>query len=137
MPDAAPRYLMGVGTPGDLLEGVARGVDLFDCVLPTRIARTGTILTRRGRVNLRNAALRTDPGPLEPGCACPACARFSRAYVRHLFLAGEILGHRLATLHNLHVLLQLMREVRSAIQAGRFEVLKRASLEAGAPVAYS
>jgi queuine tRNA-ribosyltransferase len=137
MPDGAPRYLMGVGTPQDLLEGVARGVDLFDCVLPTRIARTGTILTRRGRVNLRNAALRADPGPLEAGCACPACARFSRAYVRHLFLAGEILGHRLATLHNLHVLLQLMREVRGAIQAGRFELLKHESLAAGAPVAYS
>ncbi len=137
IPDQYPRYLMGVGTPADLLAGIARGIDLFDCVLPTRMARTGTILTRRGRINLRRAALRTDGGPLEPGCSCPACARFSRAYVRHLFMAGEILAHRLATLHNLHVVLQLLQEARAAIQAGTYERFQMESLATGAPVAYS
>lgn len=137
MPDGGPRYLMGVGTPQDLLEGVARGIDLFDCVLPTRIARTGTILTRRGRVNLRNAALRTDSAPLEPGCRCPACGRFTRAYLHHLFMAGEILGHRLATLHNLWLLLQLMREARAAIRTGTFKSFQLENLPVGAAVAYS
>ncbi len=136
-PDDTARYLMGMGTPQDLLEGIARGVDLFDCVLPTRLARTGTILTRRGRVNLRSSAARADGGPLEPGCACPACSRFTRAYVRHLFMAGEMLGHRLATLHNLHLLLQLLREARAAIQAGTYQRFQRECLSAGAPVAYS
>ncbi len=137
MPAEMPRYLMGVGPPQDLLEGVARGVDLFDCVLPTRIARTGTILTRRGRINLRNAATRNDNAPLEPDCRCPACRRFTRAYLHHLFMAGEILGHRLATLHNVWLLLQLMREARAAIQAGTFNSFKLENLPLGAPVAYS
>jgi len=137
MPEDGPRYLMGVGTPADLLAGIGRGIDLFDCVLPTRIARTGTILTRRGRVNLRSAPIRADAAPLEPGCRCPACARFSRAYVRHLFMAGEILAHRLATLHNLHVVLQLLQGARTAIQAGSYERYQMESLATGAPVAYS
>jgi queuine tRNA-ribosyltransferase len=120
LPPSRPRYLMGVGAPEDLLEAVARGVDLFDCVLPTRVARNGGLLTHRGRMNLRNAQYAADPLPVEPGCACYACQHFSRAYLRHLFKAGEILGLHLATIHNLHFTLQLMREVRRHIAAGTF-----------------
>jgi queuine tRNA-ribosyltransferase len=120
LPSSKPRYLMGVGAPEDLLEGVARGVDLFDCVLPTRVARNGGLLTHRGRMNLRNAQYAADPLPVEPGCACYACQHFSRAYLRHLFKAGEILGLHLATVHNLHFTLQLMEEIRGHISAGTF-----------------
>jgi len=115
LPRPRPRYLMGVGTPADLIESVSRGIDLMDCVLPTRIARNGSVLTRGGRINLRNRRYADDPGPLEDGCQCPACQTFSRAYVRHLFMAGEILAHRLASIHNLWVLLRLMDRVREAI----------------------
>jgi queuine tRNA-ribosyltransferase len=125
LPGDKPRYLMGVGTPEDVLEGVARGVDLFDCVLPTRLGRNGAALTGEGRINLRNAQYAADPGPLEGGCECYACRNFSRAYIRHLVKANEILGLRLLTLHNLHFLLQLMRDVRRAIQAGTFAALKK------------
>jgi queuine tRNA-ribosyltransferase len=124
LPGDRPRYLMGVGTPEDILEGVARGIDLFDCVLPTRLGRNGAALTGQGRLNLRNAQHVADPGPLEEGCACYACRDFSRAYIHHLVKAKEILGLRLLTLHNLHFLLQLMRDVRQAIQAGTFAALK-------------
>jgi len=120
MPADRPRYLMGVGSPEDLVNGVARGIDLFDCVLPTRVARNGAAMTRRGRVNMRNVQYATDHAPLEEGCTCYTCTHFSRAYVRHLVKANEILGHQLLTLHNLHLLLSLMREMRAAILDGTF-----------------
>lgn len=128
LPADRPRYLMGVGAPEDLFEGVARGVDIFDCVLPTRIARNGAVFTRRGRLNLRNACHADDPNPIEENCTCYTCRTFSRAYLRHLIQAGEILGLYLATLHNLHFLLQLMREIRQAILDGTFIALKKAFL---------
>jgi queuine tRNA-ribosyltransferase len=115
LPRERPRYLMGVGTPADLVEAIARGIDMFDCVLPTRIARNGSILTRGGRINLRNRRFIDDAGPLDESCDCYTCARFSRAYLRHLFMAGEILGHRLASIHNLRMLVQLVGEIREAI----------------------
>jgi len=121
LPSDRPRYLMGVGTPEDLVECVARGVDMFDCVLPTRMARNGGALTRTGRLNLRNARFADDPAPLEAGCTCYACTHFSRAYLRHLTTANEILGHHLLTLHNLHLLLTITRELREAILEGRFQ----------------
>jgi queuine tRNA-ribosyltransferase len=120
LPRDRPRYLMGVGYPEDLVAGVARGVDFFDCVLPTRNARNGMAFTRRGRLGVRNAALARDHGPLDPDCRCPVCVRYSRAYLRHLVQAGEILGLRLVTYHNLHFYLGLMQEIRTAIEAGRF-----------------
>ena len=124
LPAGQPRYLMGVGTPEDLVECVARGVDMFDCVLPTRLARNGGALTRSGRINLRNARFADDPEPLEPGCACYACTHFSRAYVRHLTTSNEILGHHLLTLHNLHLMLTIGREIREAILKGRFQAYR-------------
>src|SRR5262249_26103279 len=114
------RYLMGVGTPLDLLRAVAAGVDMFDCVLPTRNARKGTVLTSRGRLVVKNAAYAKDPRPLDPGCDCYACRRFSRAYIRHVFAAGEILGMRLASLHSVAFLVRLMRDARRAIVEGRY-----------------
>jgi len=120
IPRDRPRYLMGVGYPEDLLEGVARGVDLFDCVAPTRFGRTGAMLTSRGRVNIKRSEFRRDPRPLEEGCACSTCRRFSRAYVRHLVAAEEVLGLRLLSLHNVHFLIALMRRAREAIRAGTF-----------------
>ncbi len=120
LPADRPRYLMGVGTPEDLVEGVARGVDMFDCVLPTRLARNAGALTRSGRINLRNAAYADDPAPLEADCPCPTCAQFSRAYLHHLVLAKEILAHHLLTVHNLHLMLTIAREIRQAVLAGRF-----------------
>jgi queuine tRNA-ribosyltransferase len=119
LPRERPRYLMGVGTPADLVEAIARGIDMFDCVLPTRIARNGSILTRGGRINLRNRRFIDDAGPLDERCDCYTCARFSRAYVRHLFMAGEILGHRLASIHNLRMLVRLVGDIREAIGSGR------------------
>jgi queuine tRNA-ribosyltransferase len=120
LPENRPRYLMGVGFPEDLVEGVARGVDLFDCVAPTRMGRTGAFFTATGRRNIRNAAWRLDRGPLDPACGCPACARFSRGYLRHLFVSEELLGLRLLSLHNVHFLVALMREARAAVLAGTF-----------------
>ncbi len=125
LPANRPRYLMGVGTPEDLVECVARGVDMFDCVLPTRLARNGGVLTRTGRLNLRNARFADDPGPIDPGCTCYTCTHFSRAYLRHLTQANEILGHHLLTLHNLHLMLTIARELREAILEGRFQVYRR------------
>ncbi|MGH7612206.1 MAG: tRNA guanosine(34) transglycosylase Tgt [Candidatus Dormibacteria bacterium] len=118
LPESLPRYLMGLGSDLELLEAVAQGLDLFDCVLPTRLARTGTALISAGRLSLRAARWREDPRPLEEGCPCPACSQFSRAYLRHLHLAGEILAHRLLSLHNLQHLGSLMAEVRAAIALG-------------------
>jgi len=118
LPRDRPRYLMGVGTPGDLIEAIARGVDMFDCVLPTRIARNGSILTHGGRINLRNHQFIEDSGPPDAGCDCYTCQRFSRAYLRHLFMAGEILGHRLASIHNVRILVRLVGEIREAIGRG-------------------
>jgi queuine tRNA-ribosyltransferase len=120
LPTDRPRYLMGVGFPEDLVEGVARGVDLFDCVAPTRMGRTGAFFTATGRRNIRNAAWRLDQGPLDPACGCPTCARFSRGYLRHLFVSEELLGLRLLSLHNVHFLVALMREARAAVLAGTF-----------------
>jgi queuine tRNA-ribosyltransferase len=124
LPADSPRYLMGVGDPQGLIEGVARGVDMFDCVLPTRLGRTGSALVPGGRINLRNAGFATDPRPLVEGCACPACTGFSRAYIRHLIAQSEISGLRLLSIHNLHHLLDLAARARAAIAAGRFAELR-------------
>ena len=115
-----PRYLMGVGTPEDLVEGVRRGVDLFDCVLPTRNARKGTVFTSRGRLVVKNAAYARDPAPLDPQCACYTCRRYSRAYIRHLFQANEVLAQELATLHSVYFYLETMSRMRAALREGRF-----------------
>lgn len=119
MPKDKPRYLMGVGSPDDLVEGVIRGVDMFDCVLPTRIARNGTAMTSQGKVVVRNATYAEDFTPLDPECDCYACKNYSRAYIRHLVKANEILGARLITTHNLHFLLNLMKQIRQAIMEDR------------------
>jgi queuine tRNA-ribosyltransferase len=111
---------MGVGFPEDLVEGVRRGVDLFDCVAPTRMGRNGTAFTADGRLNIKRAEFRADRRPLDPACDCAACTRFSRAYVRHLFLADELLGLRLLSLHNVHFLVSLMRRAREALLGGTF-----------------
>jgi queuine tRNA-ribosyltransferase len=126
LPANAPRYLMGVGTPEDLVAGVAAGVDMFDCVMPTRNARNGWLFTRFGDVKIRNAKHRDDPRPLDPTCACHACRHFSRAYLHHLNRVDEILGAHLSTIHNLHFYLELMRGMREAIEAGGFEAWRAA-----------
>ncbi len=123
MPADRPRYLMGVGTPLDIAHAVRRGVDMFDCVMPTRHARTGHLFTSRGVVKIRNARYRDDTGPLDPGCDCYTCRHYSRAYLRHLEKCGEILGSRLATIHNLHFYQKLMQDLRDAIEAGTLAAL--------------
>jgi queuine tRNA-ribosyltransferase len=123
LPQDRPRYLMGVGKPADLIGAVARGIDLFDCVLPTRSGRTAQAWTAGGALNMRNQRHADDASPLEPGCACPACRDYSRAYLHHLIKAGEILGAMLLTWHNLHYYQDLMAETRAAIEAGRFAAL--------------
>jgi queuine tRNA-ribosyltransferase len=120
LPQAKPRYLMGVGTPEDLVEGVAAGVDMFDCVMPTRNARNGHLFTRFGDLKIRNARHKSDERPLDPTCTCPTCGGFSRAYLHHLDRCGEMLGPMLASVHNLHYYVNLMREVREALDAGTF-----------------
>lgn len=120
MPSDKPRYLMGVGTPDYLIEGVLRGVDMFDCVLPTRIGRNGTIMTRKGRLIIRDAKYAEDFSPMEENCTCYSCQNYSRAYIRHLLKAGEMFGLRLTSIHNLHFLKQLMKDVRQAISEDRF-----------------
>jgi queuine tRNA-ribosyltransferase len=120
LPADRPRYLMGMGTPEDIIEAVAAGIDMFDCVLPTRNARNGWLFTRFGDVRIRNARYRDDVEPLDPACACYTCRHFTRAYLYHLQKANEILGARLNTLHNLHYYQELMRELRSAIEQGTF-----------------
>jgi len=119
LPAGKPRYLMGVGSPDALIEGSIRGIDMFDCVLPTRIARNGTVMTSRGRLVIRNAAYERDFGPLDPACDCYTCTHYSRAYIRHLIKADEIFGLRLTTIHNLHFLASLMARVRQAIREDR------------------
>jgi queuine tRNA-ribosyltransferase len=129
MPAEKPRYFMGIGDPEGILEVIEAGVDMFDCVLPTRMARTGTALTRTGRLNLRNARFARDPAPLDDECDCPACSRFSRAYLRHLVNQNELLGLRLLSLHNLRFLIELTRGARDAIERGGFASYKRDFLE--------
>jgi queuine tRNA-ribosyltransferase len=118
LPPDKPRYLMGVGAPEDLVNGVMRGVDIFDCVLPTRLARHGSAFVLGGRMNLRNAQYSRDPAPIDPACTCTTCQNFSRAYLRHLVKANEILGHMLLSMHNLHFLINLMQQMREAIRQG-------------------
>lgn len=125
LPNDKPRYAMGLGTPPQIVELIARGVDMFDCVLPTRLARNGTAFTAGGTLNLKNAEFTLETGPIEEGCACPACHGFSRGYLRHLLKAEEILGLRLVTLHNLHFYLQLTQQAREAIESGRFDLWRR------------
>lgn len=129
LPADRPRYLMGAGTPEDLVEAVARGVDMFDCVLPTRNARNGQLFTSEGRINIKNARYAEDDRPPDPECACYTCRNFSRAYLRHLFNAGEINASTLNTLHNLHFYLDTMERIRNAIAFGRFESFRGAFLQ--------
>jgi len=124
MPEDKPRYLMGVGTPEDLVENVSRGVDMFDCVMPTRNARNGTLFTSFGRVNIKKAMYTTDDRPLDPECECMVCKTYSRSYLRHLYRAKELTYFRLGTIHNLYYYLNLMKEMREAIVEGRFEAFK-------------
>jgi queuine tRNA-ribosyltransferase len=126
LPEGKPRYAMGLGTPPQILELIARGIDMFDCVIPTRLARHGAAFTRRGQINLKNQRFTMDGGAIEEGCGCPACRRFSRAYIRHLFRSGEILGIRLICLHNLHFYLSLARRAREEIEAGTFSAFRAA-----------
>lgn len=125
MPEDAPRYLMGVGTPEDLIEAVYRGVDMFDCVMPTRNGRTGGAFTSRGRINIRNAKFAADGGPLDPDCGCSVCHRYSRAYLRHLYQAGEMLAATLISHHNLAFFLDTMRRVRQSIKLGVFSQFRK------------
>ena len=128
LPEEKPRYFMGIGDPEGVLEVIARGVDMFDCVLPTRTARTGSALTWEGRLNLRNAAFARDPRPLDDDCSCPACTRFTRAYIRHLVNQQELLGLRLLSLHNLRFLLELTANARAAIEQGCFDAFRDEAL---------
>jgi len=125
MPAEKPRYLMGVGTPVNILEGVARGVDMFDCVLPARNARHGKLYTWNGAMNIKNEKYKRDEQPIDPACRCPVCRSFSRAYLRHLFAAGEMLAMRLAVLHNLYFYNALMDRIRLALEEGTFEAFYR------------
>ncbi len=121
MPADKPRYLMGVGTPSNIIEGVARGVDFFDCVMPARNARHGKLFTWQGTLNIKNAKYKLDDRPIDPSCDCPVCRRFSRAYIRHLFAAEEMLGMRLAVMHNLYFYNELVRRIRDSLDGGVFE----------------
>ncbi|MBQ8821259.1 MAG: tRNA guanosine(34) transglycosylase Tgt [Lachnospiraceae bacterium] len=129
LPQDKPTYLMGVGTPANILEGVERGVDFFDCVYPTRNGRHGHLYTNHGKINLFNAKFEFDPRPIEEGCGCPACKRYSRAYIRHLLKAKEMLGMRLCVLHNLYFYNTMMEEIRDALDAGNFAQYKKWKLE--------
>ncbi len=133
LPAGRPRYFMGIGDPEAIIRAIAAGIDLFDCVLPTRLGRTGPAFTWEGRLNLRNARFARDPGPLDPDCRCPTCARFSRGYLRHLVTQGEILGLRLISVHNLAFLLDLTSRARAAILAGTFAGFAQHSLDRLAP----
>jgi len=126
MPEEKPRYLMGVGTPEDLVENVSRGVDMFDCVMPTRNARNGTLFTSFGKINIKAARFKEDPNPIDPECGCMVCQTYSRAYLNHLFRAREITYFRLATIHNLYYYLNLMEQMREAIMHGEFNAFKKA-----------
>ena len=125
LPTDRPRYAMGLGTPAQMLEMVARGIDMFDCVLPTRLARNGTAFTAAGTLNLKNAEFALDKRPIEENCPCPACCEFTRGYIRHLIKAEEILGLRLITLHNLHLYLNLMSRARTEIERGTFNQFRK------------
>ena len=124
MPENKPRYLMGVGTPSNIIEGVARGVDFFDCVMPARNARHGKLFTWKGTLNIKNAKYKLDEQPIDPECDCPVCRQFSRAYLRHLFTAEEMLGMRLAVMHNLYFYNKLAQKVRDALDEGRFAAFR-------------
>ena len=124
MPADKPRYLMGVGTPSNIIEGVARGVDFFDCVMPARNARHGKLFTWSGTLNIKNERFKLDERPIDPGCGCPVCRNFSRAYLRHLFAAGEMLAMRLAVMHNLYFYNELAQRIRDALDAGRFAAFR-------------
>jgi queuine tRNA-ribosyltransferase len=128
MPVSAPRYLMGVGRPEDIIAAVLRGVDMFDCVMPTRNARNGHYFTGKGPIKIKNARFAMDTGPIDPACSCPTCAHYSRAYLKHLHRCNEILGARLATMHNLWFYQQLMAALRSAIEAGQLAEFARDTL---------
>ena len=128
-PEDKPRYLMGVGTPSNIIEGVARGIDFFDCVMPSRNARHGFIFTKNGTMNLMNQCYERDMRPIDENCNCPVCQKYSRAYIRHLFKAKEILGMRLAVMHNLYFYNELMAEIRKAIEEDRFEDFRRENVE--------
>jgi queuine tRNA-ribosyltransferase len=125
LPENKPHYLMGVGTPEDLVVGVANGIDMFDCVMPTRNARNGWLFTRFGDIKIKNARYKDDTGPLDPTCSCYCCKHFSRAYLHHLHRAKEILGARLNTIHNLHYYLALMQQMRDAIDADGFDEFRQ------------
>ena len=129
LPKDKPVYLMGVGTPANILEGVERGVDFFDCVYPSRNGRHGHVYTNHGKLNLFNRKYETNPAPIEEGCGCPACRSYSRAYIRHLLKAGEMLGMRLCVLHNLYFYNKMMSEIRDAIEAGNFAAYKKKKLD--------
>jgi queuine tRNA-ribosyltransferase len=135
LPAEKPRYFMGIGDPEGILEVIERGVDMFDCVLPTRMGRTGTAITSTGRLNLKNARFARDQAPLDERCECPACSRFTRAYIRHLVNQQELFGLRLLTLHNLRFLLDLTAGARSAIETGKLATFKAEALERMTPEA--
>ena len=124
MPADKPRYLMGVGTPSNIIEAVARGVDFFDCVMPARNARHGKLFTWSGTLNIKNARYKLDDGPIDPECDCPVCRNFSRAYLRHLFTAEEMLGMRLAVMHNLYFYNTLMLRIRQSLDGGTFDAFQ-------------
>lgn len=124
MPREKPRYLMGVGTPSNIIEGVARGIDFFDCVMPARNARHGKLFTWEGSLNLKNERFKLDQRPIDPRCDCPVCRNFSRAYLRHLFVAGEMLAMRLAVMHNLYFYNSLMARIRDALDGEQFAAFR-------------
>ena len=124
MPKDRPRYLMGVGTPSNIIEGVARGIDFFDCVMPARNARHGRLFTWEGAINIKNAKYERDESPIDPACNCPTCRRYSKAYLRHLFKAEEMLAMRLAVMHNLYFYNDLMRRIREALDEDRFPAFR-------------
>ena len=126
MPEDKPRYLMGVGTPTNIIEGIARGVDMFDCVLPARNARHGKLYTWEGTLNIKNEKYKCDDRPIDPSCDCPVCRSFSRAYLRHLFVAGEMLAMRLCVMHNLYFYNTLLARIRQALEEGRFGEFRQA-----------
>jgi len=130
LPEDKPRYLMGVGTPRDIVEGVRLGIDMFDCVIPTRHGRNGTVYTWNGKLIIKNAEYKEDEGPIDQNCACYTCRTYSRAYIRHLFSSGELLAPRLATLHNIHFYCELMAKIRESIKSGEFDELYKKVVEA-------
>ena len=129
LPEDRPTYLMGVGTPANILEAVDRGVDFFDCVYPSRNGRHAHVYTKHGKLNLKNARFEIDDRPIEEGCGCPACQHYSRAYIRHLLKANEMLGMRFCVLHNLYFYNNMMKEIREAIEEGRYQSYKKSMLE--------